>query len=239
METGLMTQLRHEYADTEERCHPEHMDAGDLQDHVERYRFAGRFVRGKRVLDVASGTGYGSEHLRKCGANIVVGVDVSETAVREAIRSYGPHYRVGSVIDFDDEPFDVIVSFETIEHVDDYRSALRNLRRLLAPGGVLILSTPNRPVNSPELRDLADKPRNIYHVREFSTAEIVAALTDAGFASIEPYGQRQRRRIRNRLLYSVYAAAAYLGVLPGHFSAAVLPLREGLEPRYCVLVCRS
>lgn len=228
------------YAKTEERCHVEHMGAADLQDHMERYYFAANYVRGKRVLDIACGTGYGSAHMRQAGAAAVLGVDVSDAAIQEATRLYGSDYRVGSILDFDNEaPFDTVISFETIEHVEDYRRALANLRRLLKPGGTLLLSTPNRPVNSPHLRSIEDRPRSPFHVREFSTQEIIEAVVSAGFATPEVYGQKLRRIFKRRPLRTVYAAVAYAGLIPGHFAATVLPLRPGLEPRYCILVSRD
>lgn len=228
------------YRDTDERCHPEHMKPGDLQDHLERYRFASRFVAGKRVLDIACGTGYGSALLRKAGARSVFGVDLSESALEEAIRLYGPDYRVGSIIDFaEGAPYDVIVSYETIEHVADYEAALANLHRILAPAGTLLLSTPHRPVNSPHLQSLDDTPSNPFHVREFSVDEIVAAVERAGFKAPTVYGQKLRRPFKNGLASAAYAALAYARILPGHYSSSVLPLRNGLEPRYAVLKCRA
>ena len=228
------------YIETEERGHIEHMRRGDLQDHLERYAFAAKYARGRRVLDIACGTGYGSAHLREAGAARVIGVDISPAAVEEAKRAYGPDYRLGSILDFDDGvPFDLIVSFETIEHVEDYRGALANLRRLLVPAGTLVLSTPNRPVNSPHLRSIDDRPGGSFHVREFSTAEICDAVVQAGFSPPEVYGQKQRRMFRNRALKTAYAGLAYAGLIPTHFAAAVLPISPGLEPRYCVLVSRG
>jgi ubiquinone/menaquinone biosynthesis C-methylase UbiE len=232
-----------EYAPTQERCHVEHMAAGDVRDHVERYTFAAGFVqKGDRVLDIACGTGYGSDLLRTRCQAYVTGVDVSAGAVAEAKRVYGDGhgngYLVGTMAEFAALPFDVVVSFETIEHIQDDMAALANLRRLLKPGGTLILSTPNRPVNSPRLRSLADKPGNAFHVREYTTAEMAERLERAGFGLPMAYGQKQRRLIRNKAARLAYSALAY-AALPGHYSAKVQPLRRGLEPRYSVLVCKG
>lgn len=227
------------YTPSDERCHVDHIGLRDLQDHLARYQFAASYAHGKRVLDIACGTGYGSAIIRQAGAAFVLGVDVSESAVGEARRAYGPDYEVGSILDYHcGTVFDLLVSFETIEHVDDYKGALNNLRRLIARDGTLILSTPNRRVNSPHLSSISDRPSNPFHVREFTTREIMQAVHDAGFTTQGVFGQRQRRLIRNRFLYGAYAVAARTGVLRGHFSAAVLPLRGALEPRYTVLVCR-
>ncbi len=76
-----------------------------------------------------------------------------------------------------DGAFDLYVSFETLEHVDDDRSLLREAKRVLAPGGVFLCSTPNRDFLSPGLT-LEDRPRNPYHVREYSIAEFEALLGD-------------------------------------------------------------
>ena len=98
-----------------------------------RYRFAKDFVRGKRVLDIACGEGYGAAALAKAGASSVVGVDVSADVCDHALRKYGLDARPGDAqaIPLPDRSIDLVVSFETIEHVDDPNVFVRECARVL------------------------------------------------------------------------------------------------------------
>src|SRR5439155_5574608 len=125
------------------------------QDHLARYEFATRFAAGKRVLDIACGVGYGARMLRDAGAR-VTGVDINPELVRYATETYaaeGLVFQMGDVCrcHFKGE-FDLVTSFETIEHVPDYRAALQCIRDSLKPGGTLLVSTPNRPITSPKAK---------------------------------------------------------------------------------------
>ena len=169
-------------------------------DHFARYHYASRFVSGKAVLDIACGVGYGAQLARAAGAKEVVGVDVSEEALRIARDDYvsdGVTFERGDVTTYgDDDAFDVVISFETIEHVDDPFAALRNIRRLLRTDGTLFVSSPNRPITSPKAKDLRDKPANAFHVHEFTPRELRCALVESGFAvDKEVFGQRLQPRL--------------------------------------------
>lgn len=136
-----------------------HMDmlreSGERSDaHVVRYRLAADLVRaGDRVLDAACGLGYGSyvlAHLTRCSS--VLGVDGSDTAVnyaelnfaaREPRLAFRRGYLPDDLADLADESFDVIVSFETLEHVENPVGLLAEFARLLRPGGRVIVSVPN------------------------------------------------------------------------------------------------
>ena len=152
-----------------ERMVPEHAHARIFWEHVARYRFAKDFVNGKRVLDIACGDGYGAAALAKAGAASVAGVDISAEACEQARRKYGLDARVGDAqaIPLPAQSIDVVVSFETIEHVDDPAVFLRECARVLVPDGLLIVSTPNRPVYS------GDGRRNPFHQLEFDENEFV------------------------------------------------------------------
>ena len=156
---------KNELAWTGERLVPSHQ--GDTAiEHLHRYVFAREYVRDKDVLDIACGEGYGSHLLAEAAAR-VVGVDIAEDAVAHASRKYGRRsrleFRAGSctAIPLDDASVDVVVSFETLEHIDEQEEMLAEVRRVLRPGGSLIVSTPDKLY-------CTILPNNInpYHVRE-------------------------------------------------------------------------
>ena len=199
---------------TGERMVPDAADAGTFWEHVLRYRFAARRVQNCRVLDIACGEGYGSASLLAAGAESVIGVDVSPEACAHARARYGLDAREGSAeaIPLPDASVDVIVSFETIEHLTTPDLFVKECRRVLRPGGQLIISTPNVPVY--HIR----APNNPYHLRELTLDEFRTAL-EPGFQDLALYGQcvppshwQQRRGIRRlvSLWHRVAAPHMYL-----------------------------
>jgi SAM-dependent methyltransferase len=142
-------------------------------EHVYRYAFASRFVAGKRVLDIACGEGYGAAALQKAGAAHVIGVDVSEEVCVHAHGKYGLDARPGTAeqIPLSDESIDVVVSFETIEHVPEPDRFLDECVRILTPGGRLIISTPNKGVYT-----WPDGASNPHHCSEMTEEEFSLAL---------------------------------------------------------------
>jgi len=117
-----------------------------VYEHVHRYAYARRYADGKRVLDAACGEGYGSALLSREAAT-VVGVDDGAAAIAHArARYHAPNlaYVQGSVLALPlaDASVDLVVSFETIEHLGEQREMLAEFRRVLAPDGVLILTAP-------------------------------------------------------------------------------------------------
>ncbi len=145
-------------------------------EHWHRYALARRFVAGKRVLDVACGEGYGSALLARVAAS-VTGVDIGAEAVEHARRRYGDlanlRYLQGdaTALDLPAGSFDVIVCFETLEHLREHDALLAGFQRLLAPGGWLMISSPDK-------RTYSDLPgfRNEHHVRELYRDEFEALL---------------------------------------------------------------
>jgi SAM-dependent methyltransferase len=168
---------------TGERMVPESADRCTFWEHVYRYGFATRFVRGKRVLDIACGEGYGSAALQRAGATHVIGVDISEEVCCHVRAKYGIDARQGGAekIPIADGSIDVIVSFETIEHVPDPHRFLDECVRVLVPGGRLIISTPSKGIYG------ADSP-NPYHCSEMTEDEFSAALR-ARFGKVDFYSQ--------------------------------------------------
>jgi hypothetical protein len=144
-------------------------------EHLHRYMLARHLCRGRDVLDIACGEGYGAALLGQA-ASTVIGVEVAEDAVAHAIANYARAnlcFRRGDArrIPLDDGSVDVVVSFETIEHIEEQETFLAEVRRVLRPGGKLIVSTPDRDSYSP-----ADRPANPYHVMELTREEFVTLL---------------------------------------------------------------
>jgi 2-polyprenyl-3-methyl-5-hydroxy-6-metoxy-1,4-benzoquinol methylase len=156
---------------TGERMVPESADLFTFWEHVYRYAFASRFVKKKRVLDIACGEGYGTAALQKAGAARVTGVDISEAVCFHARTKYGIDAKSGTAerIPLGDGSVDVVVSFETIEHVPNPDRFLEECVRVLAPGGRLIISTPNRGVYGQTVQ-------NPYHCSEMTEEEFTTAL---------------------------------------------------------------
>jgi 2-polyprenyl-3-methyl-5-hydroxy-6-metoxy-1,4-benzoquinol methylase len=125
-------------------------EAGRRAFHIARYEFATKYSSGKDVADIASGTGYGTEILTRAGgARSAIGVDIDAEAVRYARAMHGPpqvQYRCasGDSTGLADGCVDLITSFETVEHVPSDRELMIEFDRLLRPGGMLLISTPNQ-----------------------------------------------------------------------------------------------
>lgn len=172
---------------TGERIVPGKTDEALFREHEERYVFAAKYVSGKEVLDVASGTGVGTSFLRAAGARKARGVDVDPKAIAYARARYpdcefeqgdAAHLRLA------DESVDVVVSFETLEHLNDQAKFLSECRRVLRPGGVLICSTPNRKV-------YGWYGTNPYHTHEL-TANGFAGLLAEEFDAVALFSQREK-----------------------------------------------
>ena len=181
METSKSDQLEY----TGERMVPEKAGSSVFWEHIYRYGFATSYVKGKRVLDIACGEGYGTAALRDAGASNVIGVDISQMACDHARNRYQIDARVGDAenIPLPDNSVDVVVSFETIEHVLNPEKFIDECIRVLAPNGTLVISTPNKPVYSPEGH------HNEFHHSEM-TEEEFTALISSRFKKFELYNQK-------------------------------------------------
>lgn len=223
---------------TGERFVPEKSSSKMNDEHVARYHFAGSYVKNKRVLDIACGVGYGSILLAGYGATHVDGVDISEEAVHYAQsvnRSDNVTFRQSDITTYcSDEKYDVIVSFETIEHIPCYLDALRNLKTLLKAGGFLLISSPNRLITSPKCKTLHDRPKNQYHTQEFTVDELFALLRDSGFSVDETvYGQKHQPYFKSRLMKNIYREI----FKPGQrLPSTVVKTPNNKEPRYFILI---
>ena len=167
-----------------------------LANHTHRYAFAAeqlaRLARPGRVLDAATGVGYGAAQIADaCGVEVVA-VDRDEAALAVARQKFS---RARVRFEQDDcatlangashaAPYAAVVSFETVEHLREPERFVRRVGDLIAPGGLLIVSTPNRSVNE------AQRGTWDHHEREYTAAEFEALLTSSGFQSIQLFGQR-------------------------------------------------
>ncbi len=198
--------------------------------HLVAYRYAAELARGRRVLDAGCGEGFLTQTLGDT-AQSVLGVDYHAGAVATAARNCSRPNVDFVVADLANaaairDRFDLVISFQVIEHIADDRSMVERLHGLLAPGGVLVMTTPNL------LQSFSENP---FHVREY-TPEAFDALLRTSFANVEILGvfgnervlefDRNRRRAVERILRLdplgvrrllpqpwVHAAFAHLGQL--------------------------
>ena len=168
---------------TGERVIPGQVDIDLLNEHLARYTFAARLARGKRVLDAGCGAGYGAAELAH-SAQSVVGIDLALEAVEFARENYRlPNLQFEqascTALPHRDSTFDLVVGFEVIEHLENWRDFLREVRRVLAPNGQFIVSTPNKAYYT---ESRGAEGANPFHVHEFEFEEFRTELK-----SIFPY----------------------------------------------------
>lgn len=160
-----------------------------VYEHYHRYLWAARMLQGARVLDLASGEGFGAAILAGVAGH-VVGLDLDERAVSHSSLNYAGgnlEFRVGDGEDlsqFEGGAFDAVVAFEMIEHVEHPERVLTEIRRVLREPGILIMSTPERLVYTEASGEV-----NPFHTREFTESEFRAFL-DSTFPKVEVWGQR-------------------------------------------------
>jgi len=148
-----------------------HLQQKMFQEHINRYQFAKQFIKGKRVLDLGCGVGYGSDFLAVNGAEEVVGIDISEEAINYAVSHYKRNNLSFQVDDcaklkLDDNSFDIVVCFELIEHLKNYEDLLRQTVRILKHDGILLISTPRK----------TERLHSEFHIHEFEVEEFSRLL---------------------------------------------------------------
>lgn len=202
-------------------------------EHIHRYAFAATLVRGKRVLDAACGEGYGSAHLATV-AESVRGIDISGQAVAHARQRYQAENLEFLVADccelpFADDRFDCVVSFETLEHLEDQEGLLREFSRVLAPGGFLIISSPDKAVYTDRHHN-----DNEFHVKELYRDELDELL--AGFF---PHRQFMKQKLMFHSI--IWPEREQPGVMFQHSSGHGISEREfpSQEAMYYIVLCAA
>jgi SAM-dependent methyltransferase len=199
---------------TSERHSPDHVASDEERGLDVRHRYAYDLVRdyaepSHRLLDVGSGEGYGSTILMPFVASYA-GIDVSADAVAKANERYGSDNVVfqeydGLTIPHPNGSFDLITSYQVIEHVADVPRYVAEMRRVGRPGGYVLVTTPNRKLRLAE----GERPWNRYHLREYDAEGLREILTVA-FDDVAIYGIRgseemerlERRRLARARRYA-------------------------------------
>jgi len=190
MSEGDLIKILNPYKSIVERIIPGKVPIECYLEHVARYIFASNFIKNNElVVDIACGIGYGSYVLAKKGVKKIIGIDISNLAIEYGKKRYSG--KVNSIIEFIvgdamkipiySDKVDVIVSFETIEHLNDPETFLLECRKILKNEGLFILSTPNKYIKRHE--------ENPYHIRELYIEELLSMLNNSGFDIVDVYGQ--------------------------------------------------
>lgn len=203
-------------------------------EHWHRYVFARELVRGKRVLDAACGEGYGAALLAPV-AHFVTGVDISAQAIDHARQRYGAQQNLrfecadACALPLAEASQDVVVSFETLEHLIQQEALIAGFARVLVPAGILIISSPDKRTYS-ELSGF----HNEFHVRELYREELLALL-QPHFPYIRLFGQKLLFQSVIWSLENTAASAAQL--MTGSQGMERVEQELHYEPLYFVAVC--
>jgi ubiquinone/menaquinone biosynthesis C-methylase UbiE len=162
-------------------------------EHLHRYNQVLPYVKKTdNIIDIACGTGFGSAILAGGTEGKVTGGDINEIAIEECRKNWQKNnleFRIldGTNLPFPNDFFNIVVSFETIEHTDQYKKMIEELARVLKTDGIAFISTPNFPVNSP-----SGKVINPYHTQEFTYDELDSILKEV-FSEATIMGQKYSR----------------------------------------------
>jgi 2-polyprenyl-3-methyl-5-hydroxy-6-metoxy-1,4-benzoquinol methylase len=212
---------------TGERYLPEVTGGLELE-HYHRYLLATELASGKDVLDIASGEGFGSALLAKC-AKSVVGIDIAPDAIQHAKKKYSHSsltFKVGDCakIPLPDASIDLVVSFETIEHHNQHEAMMSEIKRVLRPGGILIISSPDKLEYS-----VVPNYQNPHHVKELFREEFEVLLAKY-FKNQALYGQK--------IVYGsvIFTSVGQAGALTYHGPQQEQRTAGVLKPLYWVAI---
>lgn len=141
-------------------------------EHWHRYHWISTFVKNQKVADLACGEGYGSALLAQ-HAEQVTGVDINAETIQKASEKYQAFknlkYIQSDVLStpMPDHALDLVVSFETLEHLTAHQALLNEFKRLMKPDGLLVISTPDKTVYS------GSEAHNEFHVKELTQQEFI------------------------------------------------------------------
>lgn len=209
----------------------ERLEAGQFNEntseHLHRYALAAALCSGKSVLDIACGDGYGSNLLAD-KAKSVTGVDIDTVTVELAQRKYKKpnlEFKSGSAdkIPFPDRSFDMVVSFETLEHHDKHTEMMQEIKRVLVPGGFCLISTPDKRVYSD-----GKNYKNPFHVKELYKEEFEALLKE----SFNYVVMLKQQFITGSLIVPANSPSGLLNILNGNFSA--IEYNSAIEAEYLI-----
>ena len=201
-------------------------------EHLHRYAIAQKYTNGKIVLDIASGEGYGS-NLLASNAKKVVGVDIAKEVVDSANKKYIKNNLVfieGStdLIPCEDSCFDVVVSFETLEHHDKHQQMLLEIKRVLKSDGILIISTPDKLYYTDKCNY-----KNPFHIKELYLNEFQNLLS-LHFTGINYFTQKC---ILNSIVIPLNDGIYKFEEYTGDFNE--LEKVEKLEYVYIIAICSN
>ena len=225
-----------------------------ITEHSARYDFASKFVSGRQVVDCACGNGVGARMFLKNTPKGFHGFDVDQNAVdyaSEQLAQQNVTFERASALSLPlgNESADLFISLETIEHIQDDNGLVKEVYRVLKPGGRFICSTPNRLITNPGAL-LEDAPWNHFHVREYSPQELSEIL--GKYFEIEKwYGQNKNLQWKVDLLnwiakmFSKKAAVLINQLLKCRWflfanktTHIVAPAEQPQLHEYLIVVCR-
>jgi SAM-dependent methyltransferase len=196
-------------------------------EHLHRYAIAMEYVKDKVVLDIACGEGYGSNLLSK-NAREVTGIDMDSKTINQASKKYSKNnlkFIQGKVEDIPvaENSFDVVVSFETLEHTKEHKKIFQEIKRVLKPGGLVIISTP-------EKKYYTDLPgsQNPFHMKEVYKHEFID-LIRTHFSYYYCFHQSS-----GLSSFAVVEGQTELSIYEGNYEA--VQLANNLDPVYLVAI---
>jgi SAM-dependent methyltransferase len=184
-----------------------------------RYAWAANHAAGKDVAEIACGAGLGLGWIARVARSVEAG-DVNDANCRAAIETYAGRTKIhvrrmdALHLPFPDASFDLLLLFEAIYYLADAEAFFEEARRVLRPGGTLLISTVNR-----EWTGFNPSP---FHTRYYSATELQDALARSGFASDLKAGFEQRRGVRDRLVGNLRRAAVALRIIPSTMDGKAL-----------------